>query len=147
MNSRLPSERMRHLARQLLALERAGQGSAESNLSAAERVCEALRGQLCTLAGTTGFRELLKRALALARTQVPALSAVGVNPDGSFEGLAELVTNQDTEAEVVLIAQLLGLLAVLIGEGLTVRILIDVWPASDNLNVGPIGESEHDPRR
>jgi hypothetical protein len=147
MNSSLPSERMRHFARQLLAFERAGQGSAESNLAPAERVCEALRRPLCTLAGTAGFRALLKRALALARTQVPALSAVGVNPDGSFEGLAKLVINQDTEADGVLISELLGLLAVLIGEGLTVRILIDVWPGSDNLNAGAIGEGEHDPRR
>lgn len=147
MNSSLPSERMRHLARQLLAFERAGQGSAESNPVPAERVCEALRRPLCTLAGTTGFRELLKRALAVARTQVPALSAVDVNPDGSIEGLTKLVIDQDTEAEAVLISELLGLLAVLIGEGLTVRILTDVWPGSDNVNAGPIGESEHDPRR
>ena len=89
---------MRLLARQILAYERAGHGSAESHLAPAERVCEALRRPLCTLAGTTGFRELLKRALALARTQVPSLSSVGVNPDGSFEGLAKLLIDQDTEA-------------------------------------------------
>ena len=147
MNSNVPSERMQHLARQLLASERAGQGSAESNLSPAERVCETLRRPLCTLAGSTGFRELLKRALALARPKVPALSAVGVNPDGSFAGLNKLVIHQDTEAEVVLISELLGLLAVLIGEGLTVRILHNVWPSLHNLEAGPIGESEHDPRR
>lgn len=138
---------MRRLARQLLAFERAGQDSAESNPCPAERVCEALRSPLCTLAGSTGFRELLKRALALARTQVPVLSAVGVNPDGSFEGLSTVAINQDTEAEVVLLSEFLGLLAVLIGEGLTARILRDVWPGADNLNAGPIGESEHDPRR
>jgi hypothetical protein len=115
------------------------------NLAPAVRVCEALRRPLCTLAGTTGFRELLKRALALARTQVPALSAVSVNPDGSLEGLAKLVIDQDTEAEDVLISELLGVLAVLIGEGLTVQILSDVWPGSDN-RAGPTGESEHDPR-
>ena len=145
MNSSLPSERMRHLAGQILALERAGQGPAESNTAPAERVCEALRRPLCTLAGTTGFRELLKRALSLARTQVPALSAAGVNPDGSFEGLAQLVVDQDTVAEDVLISELLGVLAVLIGEGLTVRIISDVWPGSDDL-AGKIGENEHDPR-
>jgi hypothetical protein len=131
---------MRHFARQLLAFERAGQGSAESNVAAAERVCEALRGPLCTLAGTTGFREILRRALALSRTQVPALNAVVVQQDGSLEGLAEVVINEETEAEVVLISELLGLLAVLIGEGLTVGILTDVWPGSDNLNAGAIGE-------
>ncbi len=147
MNSSLPSERMRHLARQLLTFERTGQSSAESHPTPAERVCEALRRPLCTLAGTTGFRELLKRALALARTQVPALTDVGVNPDGSFERLAEVVVNQDTDADVVLVSELLGLLAVLIGEGLTVRIVRDVWPGSENFNAGAIGESEHGPRR
>ena len=138
---------MQHIARHLLAFERAGHASAESDPDAAERVCEALRRPICTLAGTTGFRELLKRALALARTQVPGLSAVGVNPEGSFEGLTKLVTIEDTDAEVVLISELLGLLAVLIGDELTVRILSDVWPGSDNLDAGPTGESEHDPRR
>ena len=136
MNSSLPSERIRHLARQLLALERAQQGSAQSDLVPAERVCEALRRPLCTLAGTTGFRELLKRALAVARAQVPALSAVRVDPDGSFQGLTKLVVDQDTEAEIVLISELLALLAVLIGEGLTVQIVSDVWPGSDNLQYG-----------
>ena len=137
---------MRHLARQILAFERAGQDPAESNPAPAERVCEALRHPLCTLAGTTGFRELLKRALALARTQVPALTAVGIHPDGSFEGFAKLVIDEDTEAEIVLICELLGLLTVLIGEGLTVRIINDVWPDSDKPQCGTIGESEHDPR-
>ena len=136
MNSSLPSERMRHLARQLLALERAEQGSAQSHLVPAERVCEALRRPLCTLAGTTGFRELLKRALAVARVQVPALNAIGVDPDGSFNGLTKVVVDQDTQAEIVLISELLALLAVLIGEGLTVQIVSDVWPGSDNLNAG-----------
>ena len=145
MNSSVPSERMRHLARQLLAFERPTQGFAESNPPSAERVCEALRRPICTLAGTTGYRELLKRALALARTQVPALNAVGVNRDGSFEGLAKL--NHNPEAEVLLISEFLGLMAVLIGEDLTVRILVDVWPGSENLKTEPTRESEHDPRR
>ena len=87
------------------------------------------------------------RGLAGSRTQVPALNAVVVQQDGSLEGLAEVVINEETEAEVVLISELLGLLAVLIGEGLTVGILTDVWPGSDNLNAGAIGEGEHDPRR
>ena len=147
MNSSIPSERIRYLARQLLALERAQQGSAQSDLLPAERVCEALRRPLCTLAGTTGFRELLKRALAVARAQVPALSAVRVDPDGSFQGLTQLVVDQDTEAEIVLTSELLALLAVLIGEGLTLKIVSDVWPGSDNLNAGSPGGSEYDPRR
>jgi hypothetical protein len=147
MNSGIPSERVRYLARQLLALERAQQGSAESDPVPAERVCEALRRPLCTLAGTTGFRELLKRALAVARVQVPALSAVLVDPDGSLRGLTNLVVDQDTEAEIALVSELLALLAVLIGEGLTVQIVSGVWPGSDNLDAESPGESEYDPRR
>ena len=73
-------------------------------------MCEALRRPLCTLAGTTGFRELLKRALAVARVQVPALSSVRVDPDGSFQGLTKLVVDQDSEAEIMLISELLALL-------------------------------------
>ena len=147
MNSNLPSERMQDVARQLLAYETAALSSAESNLAAADRVCEALRRPLCTLAGTSGYRALLTRTLALAKAQVPGLSAVGVKPDGSLEGLEKLVTDQDTDAGVVLVSQLLGLLAALIGESLTLRILLDVWPDLKTFDAGPIGERAHDPTR
>jgi len=102
--------------------------------SAAFRVCEKLRRPLCSVAGVAGFRSLLSRALALARTEAPSLSAVQVGADGSLKGLDELGPQKDQdmskEGGAILIAQLLGLLLIFIGEGITLRLVQDVWPES-----------------
>ena len=55
-----------------------------------------------------------------------------VAADGSLKGLDELQPQIDKEQAreggAILIAQLLGLLLTFIGEGLTLRIVRDVWP-------------------
>lgn len=82
--------------------------------------------------GNGGFRALLSRALALASVEVPWLRAVHVKPDGALGGLEELSAqlNLDKffEGNVVLLAQLLGLLVAFIGENLTLRLAREVWP-------------------
>jgi hypothetical protein len=124
----------RQLARRLLTYESAAGKNSELTESAAFRVCEKLRQPLSTLAGVAGFRSLLSRALALARAEVPSLNAVQVGADGSLKGLDELGPQIDkdlsTEGGAILIAQLLGLLLTFIGEGLTLRLVKDVWPDS-----------------
>lgn len=86
--------------------------------------------------GNAGFRALLSRALALARAEVPALSAVQVQVNGSLDGLHEFKPNEFTEGEIVLAAQLLGLLVAFIGADLTLRLVREVWPKVplDDLN-------------
>ncbi len=121
------------LARRLLACEVvAGETSAPTE-SSAVRVCEKLRRPLCALAGVAGYRSLLFRALTLARTEAPGLSAVRVAADGSLEGLGEYESQIDNdhagEAGVILIARLLGLCLALIGEVLTLRLVEDVSPS------------------
>ena len=122
----------RNLAQRLLAYEAAGTEHSAASGSAASRVCAKLRGPLITLAGVAGFRSLLSRALTLARAEVPSLSAVQVAADGSLRGLDELVSQTDKEQArdggAILIAQLVGLLLTFIGEGLTIRLVQDVWP-------------------
>jgi hypothetical protein len=58
--------------------------------------------------------------------------AVQVAADGSLKGLDELAQQDDQEQSrdggTILIAQLLGLLLTFIGEGLTLRMVQDVWP-------------------
>jgi hypothetical protein len=121
----------RDLAQRLIAYESVGKTS-EPTESAAFRVCETLRQPLIALTGVASFRSLLSRALTLARAHAPSLSAVRVAADGSLQGLDELETQIDREqageAGVILIAQLLGLLLTLIGEGLTLRMVQNVWP-------------------
>jgi hypothetical protein len=122
----------RNLAQRLLAYEAVGDENSAPSESAASRVCAKLRGPLITLAGVAGFRSLLSRALTLARAEVPSLSAVQVAADGSLRGLDVLVSQTDKEhareGGAILIAQLVGLLLTFIGEGLTIRLVQDVWP-------------------
>jgi hypothetical protein len=121
-----------NLAQRLLAYEAVGDENSAPSESAASRVCAKLRGPLITLAGVAGFRSLLSRALTLARAEVPSLSAVQVAADGSLRGLDELVSQTDKEhardGGAILIALLVGLLLTFIGEGLTIRLVQDVWP-------------------
>ena len=122
----------RHLAQRLLAYEAVAGKNSEPTESAAFRVCAKLRRPLITLAGVAGFRSLLSRALTLASAEAPSLSVVQVAADGSLKGLDELEPQinkeQARDEGAVLIAQLLGLLLLFIGEGLTLRLVQDVWP-------------------
>jgi hypothetical protein len=122
----------RHLAQRLLTCEAVAGQNSEPAESAAFRVCAKLRPPLITLAGVAGFRSLLSRALGLARAEAPSLSAVQVATDGSLKGLDELASRIDKEQAMdggaILIAQLIGLLVTFIGEGLTLRLVQDVWP-------------------
>src|SRR5579872_407422 len=122
----------RHLAQRLLAYEAVAGENSEAAESAAFRVCAKLRRPLITLAGVAGFRSLPSRALTLARAEAPSLSSVQVAADGSLKGLDELASQADNEQAIdggaILIAQLIGLLLTFIGDGLTLRLVQDVWP-------------------
>jgi len=124
----MPPPQTRDLAERLIAYESAAGKTSEPAKLAAFRVCETLRQPLCALAGVAGFRSLLSRALTLARTEAPSLSAVQIAADGSLQGLDDLRpqidTDQAREAGVILIAQLIGLLLFFMGEGLTLRLVI-----------------------
>ena len=122
------------LAGRLLIYEAAAGKNSEPTESAVSGVCEKLRQPLSSLAGVAGFRSLLSRALMLARAEAPSLSVVQVAPDGSLMGLDEFgsqeekVKNQAVEGGAILIARLLDLLFLFIGEGITLRLVHDVWP-------------------
>ena len=120
------------MAQRLLTYEAVAGEASEPAESAAFRVCAKLRQPLITLAGVAGFRSLLARALTLARAEAPSLSAVQIAANGSLKGLDEpgpqLDKDMSKEGGAILIAQLLGLLLTFIGEGLTLRMVQDVWP-------------------
>ena len=122
--------RLRNIARRLLALEASSGRTREAEGSAAFPVCEKLRQPLSTLAGVAGFRSLLSRALALADGEIRWLKAVHVDANGSLEGLdeAQLSDAEIAEGEAVLVAHLLGLLVIFIGEALTLHLLQEAWP-------------------
>ena len=133
MNQQSPGS-VRDLAQLLLAFEAADLNSVEHHTPALFRVSEKLRSSLTRLAGAAGFSTLLARALTLARNHTPgtpALHALRVSPDGTLETPGEL-QDDIAEAGVLLIAELLGLLVLFIGESLVLRLLLDIWP---NLSV------------
>ena len=96
------------------------------------RVCEKLRLPLARLAGTEGFRSLMSRAVAVAKSEVPSLDAVVVRADGSLEGLDGAGHGRDTgaggEGGIEVVAHLLRLLVAFIGEPLTLRLVRNAWP-------------------
>ena len=125
---------MRDLAHRLLTYE-AGAGKSSMPMeSPTLRVYEKLRESLGEFVGVAGFQSLASRALTLARPDAPSLSAVWVTADGFLQGLGETETQIDMdedrvgEAGAILIARLLGLLRIFLGEALTLSLLRNAWP-------------------
>lgn len=128
----------RDLARRLLSYEADVGKMLEPSVSTTLLVYEKLRKGLCEFAGVAGFQSLASRALALAKAEDPSLDAVRVAPDGSIHGLGEVAQmdiDKDRadsypagEAGVILIARLLGLLLLFLGESLTLSLLRVKWP-------------------
>jgi hypothetical protein len=79
---------MRDLAHRLLTYEAGAGKTSEPMDSPTLRVYEKLRRGLGEFAGVAGFHSLATRALALARTEAPGLSAARISADGALQGLA-----------------------------------------------------------
>ena len=133
---------MRDLAHSLFTYEAGAGKTSEPMESPTLRVYEKLRNSLGEFVGVTGFQLLASRALTLARPEAPGLSAVRVAADGSIQGLGEIETqfeigkNHAFEGGIILIARLLELLRMFLGEALTLSLLRNAWPgeAFDDCN-------------
>ena len=126
----LPPQKTRDLARSLVACEADASTTSLHTEPATVRVYERLRRQLGAPVGTDGFQALASRALALAKAESPRLSAVQVTANGGLRGLGEVESQTDSdengEAGIILIAQLLGLFLTLLGEATTLRLIEDL---------------------
>jgi len=125
----LPPPMIRDWARKLIASEAdADSPSAQTEL-ATLRVYEKLRRQFCAPVGVDAFQALASRALSLAKSQFPSLSAVSVTATGDLRGVGEVETPlsgvEDGEVGITLIAQMLRLFITLLGEAATVRLIED----------------------
>jgi hypothetical protein len=129
----------REMAERLVALERDAPSIAEEDRQATCRVCEKLRRPLSHLVGSAGVSSLLRRALTLAKRESSSLEEVEVLDDGSLKGYEGDAIQQSH----LLIAHLIQLLDTFIGEGLTLRILQDVWPELD-ASIEPSERSGYD---
>jgi hypothetical protein len=126
----LSPKKTRDLARSLIAREADASASPLQIQLATVRVYEKLRRQLAAPVGIDGFQALASRALALARSESPQLTAVQVTANGSLHGLGEVESqtsaHEDGEAGIILIAQLLGLFLTFLGEATTLRLIEDL---------------------
>jgi len=123
---------MRNFALRLMDYERAENNPAGLRTPAGFQVNNKLRRHLATFMGQGGFKTLQARSLALATAEVAWLGAVQVKADGTLEEVETLQTqlapDQFLEGRVVLLAHLLGLLVLFVGENLTLRLVREVWP-------------------
>jgi len=145
------SLQMRNFAKRIMACEANGHESAQSKIPSDLPVFEKLRPHLTRLMGNGGFRALLSRALALAGAEVPWLRAIQVKSDGALDGLEEIQSQLSLDAmfagRVALLAQLLGLLDAFIGENLTVRLVLEVWPQAPLYDLDLVkGEKNEEPK-
>lgn len=123
-----PTSSITDFARRLLASSQTPQ---EPNVQGVVVASEKLRISLNRLVGVDGFVSLLRRALTLARAEVPSLRSVQVGPDGrllGFEQVAIDSPNAGTEEAIAIMAQLISLLGCFIGEPLTRSLLREAWP-------------------
>ena len=130
MERMLPPQKTRELARRLVAGEADASTTSLQTEPATVRVYERLRRQLGAPVGVDGFQALASRALALAKSESPRLSAVKVTANGVLHGLGEVEsqpgTDEDGEVGINLIAQLLGLFLTFLGEATTMRLIEDL---------------------
>jgi hypothetical protein len=130
----------RELARRLLTYESAAGNSSDPEASPTLRVYEKLRRSLTAFAGIAGFQSFASRALALAISENPVFSQARVTEDGTLQGVAEIDrqfhfdgaagAEPPSEAGILLIARLLGLLHIFLGETLTASLLRVTWPGA-----------------
>src|ERR1700691_2080735 len=126
----LPPHKARESARSLVSSEADAARPSLHTEPATVRVYERLRRQLGAPVGIDGFQALASRALALAKSESPRLSAVAVTENGGLRGLSEVVSqteaDEDGETGIILIAQLLGLFLTFLGEATTLRLIEDL---------------------
>lgn len=129
------TRKTRELARSLVASEAAPAMGSLLTEPASVRVYERLRRQLGAPVGSDGFQALASRALALAKSESPRLNTVQVTPGGVLCGLGEvdsqMTADDDGEAGITLIAQLLGLFLTFLGEATTLRLIEDLRLQAD----------------
>jgi hypothetical protein len=129
-----PSPKHVELARRIVEEEAARSPDREGPTAAAEAACRQLAGHLADLLGAGGVSALLGRALRLAHREDTSLAGVtvSVEPDVCFAGLEDsLVASTDdqaTAAATTILAHMLEVLVMLLGEELGMKPIRKLWP-------------------
>jgi hypothetical protein len=99
------------------------------------RIFEKIWGPVESFSGRRAFESMLSRALTASSSEFPWLSSAQLGPDGSLEGIGTPGQPVPSAAEaaageVAVVRSLIGLLRVILGEGVTVRLLESVYPGA-----------------
>jgi hypothetical protein len=127
---------LRQAIQRALTREAGADADAKALAAAALRVYDMLAGHLALLIGEAGVRALTARSLHLARRDFPWLAEAQESgpSEGPFARARLSFARQEpaaaTEAAAAVLATLGGLLATLIGEALTMRVLRAAWPSA-----------------
>ena len=127
---------LRKAIQRALTLEAGSDADAKALAAAALRLYETLAGQLVLLIGEAGVRALTARSLHLVQRDFPWL-AEARDPGPAERPFAQVglrLAQQEPalarEAATMVLATLGGLLAALIGDALTMRVLRAAWPSA-----------------
>ena len=131
----MTSDNMRQrVFRRMLAREAGTGANAPAIAAAARRLCERFAEQLTPRIGDAGVAAICSRSLHLTQRNVPGLAPVRASAQGDapFALLQRSLEQQEpaaaTEAAVAVLATASELLALFIGERLTIRLLREAWP-------------------
>ena len=115
---------MGELAKRLVAFEGSSDLGSNTSVRGHIGVIEKLQILLTRFAGADGYMALMRRALALARVEMPGLD----KPTLGISGIKTSLEKLTDEAGAVVIANLLDLMVVFIGGALTMTLLNEMWP-------------------
>jgi hypothetical protein len=128
------SPKLDELARRIVDQEAGGSPDPAASAAAVETACRRLKDQLVDLLGSGGVSALLRRALHLAQREQPLLAglAVSAEPAACFtnvtESLAASTDEEATAAAATVLARMLDLLVMLLGEELGMQPIRKLWP-------------------
>jgi len=141
---------VRFLAAWLLEHETDNADVPDAVLAAAERTCQKLSTRLAKLVTVAGSQALLARAIHLAAAEAPFLRGVragtitGPCLENVRDGAREATYQQTQAGLIAVVAHLIGLLALFIGEDMTEHLVRDVWPDAPLGISGPDSAPQED---
>lgn len=131
---KVPGAPVRELAHALVRQETAPEADESEQLAAAERILSALQDELVELIGGAGFHALLDRSFHRAAAE-HGFGGRDRSPHQSGNFLRDFRANMNSlpetevyDALVAVLAELLALLARLVGADITARLVHRAWP-------------------
>jgi hypothetical protein len=127
-----PTDAMKELAQRLVTLEAVNDLGSNAEVKAAIQVIDKLRTLLIRFAGSAGFLALMRRAVTLSGLKDSAPASHTIEGDR----LVAWLEGMSSTCILTLTAHLLDLMAMFIGQALTLTLLGRVWPIGEQRSSG-----------